>query len=144
MRGLILGQLFCLCRELDSFSRGIWYATFKNYLSSSLHLFHLPVEVYIYSIYQSKFTFIPFTSRSLHLFHLPVSFTFIPLTSQLYIYSISSLVNFIPFTSSVYFYSSYSIFLNFMFPFNTWLMLILENHCVFSPWIGPTIVYATL
>lgn len=124
MRGLILGQLFCLCRKLDSFSRGIWYATFKNYLSSSLHLFHLPVEVYIYSIYQS----------ALHLFRLPVSFTFIPFPVWLTLFHLPVQFTFIPATP----------FPKFIYPsFNTWLMLILENHCVFSLWIGSTIVYTT-
>lgn len=39
MRGLILGQLFCFCRKLlTSFTRSIYYATFKNYFSSSFNL----------------------------------------------------------------------------------------------------------
>lgn len=76
-------HLVCYFQELP-----FQFLTLIPFTSRSLHLFHLPVKVYIYSIYQSalhlfrlpvSFTFIPFPVW-LTLFHLPVQFTFIPAT----------------------------------------------------------------
>ncbi|CAL9017611.1 unnamed protein product [Prunus brigantina] len=85
MRGLILGQLFCLCHKLLLFS---WHLLCYSRITFPVSFTFIPFtsQLYIYSIYRSALNLfhlpVWFT-----LFHFPVEFTFIPFTSQVYIYS---------------------------------------------------------